>query len=129
VERDGTEGTLIHPDQMRDLRPQPVTTTTTTPPSAPPVAFVVEKSGNVGLVVPHSSPSRDPNQPSADRQQDILAAIRAAGTPLTRSEIVNAMKLRTEGKLGHHLAWMMTNRVLINIPNRGYWPADQPAPE
>lgn len=71
---------------------------------------------------------RHPDQPSRDRQQDILASIRDAGTPLTRPEIVEAMKLSSEGKLGHHLAWMTKNKLLVNIPSRGYWPSDQPIP-
>lgn len=74
-------------------------------------------------------PGRDPNKPSRDRQNDILAAIRAAGVPLTRPELIDAMKLKTEGKLGANLAWMVTNRILINIPQRGYWPAGEPVPE
>jgi hypothetical protein len=39
------------------------------------------------------------------------------------------MKLKTEGKLGHQLAWMVENRILVNIPQRGYWPANIPVPE
>jgi hypothetical protein len=39
------------------------------------------------------------------------------------------MKLKTEGKLGANLAWMVTNRILINIPQRGYWPTGEPVPE
>jgi hypothetical protein len=74
-------------------------------------------------------PTRDPNQPGRDRQNDILAAIRAAGVPLTRPELIEAMKLKTEGKLGANLAWMVANKVLINIPQRGYWPAGDPVPE
>ena len=31
------------------------------------------------------------------------------------------MRLSSEGKLGHHLAWMVKNKLLINIPNREYW--------
>jgi hypothetical protein len=69
-----------------------------------------------------------PGQPSKDRQDDIIAAIRSEGTPLTRPELVEKMKLKTEGKLGHHLAWMVANHRLLHIPNRGYWPADAPLP-
>jgi hypothetical protein len=72
---------------------------------------------------------RDPNKPSRDRQDDILAAIRDAGTPLTRSELINAMKLKSEGKLGANLAWLVANGILINIPQRGYWPTSDPVPE
>jgi hypothetical protein len=72
---------------------------------------------------------RDPNKPSRDRQDDILATIRDAGMPLTRPELINAMKLKSEGKLGANLAWMVANGILINIPQRGYWPADDPVPE
>ena len=74
-------------------------------------------------------PARDPNQPGQDRKNDILATIRAACTPLTRPELVEAMRLKTEGKLGGNLAWMVANNVLINIPQRGYWPAGEPVPE
>jgi hypothetical protein len=74
-------------------------------------------------------PKRNPGQPSQDRQNDILAAIRAAGTPLTRPELVKNMRLKTEGKLGHHLAWMVAANILLNIPPQGYWPANQPIPE
>jgi hypothetical protein len=76
-----------------------------------------------------SQPSPRPNKPSRDRQDDILAAITAAGTPLTRPELVRQMRLRTEGRLGHQLAWMTTKGILVNIPRRGYWPADRPVPE
>jgi hypothetical protein len=74
-------------------------------------------------------PKRDPNQPSRDRQNDILAAIRNAQTPLTRLELADAMRLKTEGKLGAHLAWLVSNGILVNIPQRGYWPTNDPAPE
>jgi hypothetical protein len=39
------------------------------------------------------------------------------------------MGLQTEGKLGHQLAWMVENKILVNIPQRGYWPADRPEPK
>jgi hypothetical protein len=74
------------------------------------------------------TPKRNDGKPSADRQSDILAAIRAAGTPLTRPELVEAMRWKKEGKLGHNLAWLVSNGVLINIEGRGYWPADLPPP-
>jgi hypothetical protein len=73
--------------------------------------------------------SRHPCQPGRDRQSDIIAAIRAAGVPLQRPEFIPAMKLKTEGKLGGNLAWMVKNGILINIPNRGYWPAGDPIPQ
>jgi hypothetical protein len=71
----------------------------------------------------------EPGQPSQDRQNDIIAAIVAKGTPLTRPELVDAMRLTTEGKLGAHLAWMVRKNHLVNIPHRGYWPTDRPVPE
>lgn len=74
-------------------------------------------------------PKRDPDQPGQDRQNDIIAAINASGAPLTRGEIGEAMRLRTEGKLGANLAWMVRNGILVNIPQRGYWPADRPIPK
>ena len=73
--------------------------------------------------------ARNPNKPSLDRQNDILAAINTQATPLTRPEIIKAMRLKTEGKLGHQLAWMVANNMLVNIPQRGYWPAGRPVPE
>ena len=73
--------------------------------------------------------SRDPRKPSADRQRDILTVIRHAGMPLFRREIVEAMRLKTPGKLGANLAWMVENKVLVNVPNRGYWPAGEPIPQ
>jgi hypothetical protein len=39
-------------------------------------------------------PRREPNKPSRDRQEDILAAIRDAKMPLTRSELIDAMRLK-----------------------------------
>ena len=72
---------------------------------------------------------RHPSQPSPDRQSDILATIKDADTPLTRSEIVSRMRLIAEGKLGANLAWMVKNHILIKIQHRGYWPADLPVPE
>jgi hypothetical protein len=85
------------------------------------------------LAPPTPSASRarraEPGQPSRDRQSDIIAAIVAAGTPLTRPELVEAMRLTTEGRLGAQLAWMVRNNLLVNIPTRGYWPANRPAPD
>ena len=75
------------------------------------------------------SSKAEPGQPSQDRQDDIIAALVAKGTPLTRPELVSAMRLRTEGKLGHQLAWMVRNNILLTIPRRGYWPAGRPVPE
>jgi hypothetical protein len=73
--------------------------------------------------------TRDPNQPGRDRQNDILTAITEKDMPLTRPEIIDAMKLKSEGKLGHHLAWMVANKILLNLPQRGYWPAGRPLPK
>jgi hypothetical protein len=39
------------------------------------------------------------------------------------------MRLKTEGKLGANLAWMVANGILVNIPQRGYWPAGEQVPE
>lgn len=76
-----------------------------------------------------SAPARDRNHPSQNRQNDILAAILAADVPLQRPELVKAMRLKTEGKLGHQLAWMVEAGILVNFAQLGYWPADRPAPE
>lgn len=94
----------------------------TTPPAQPLPAPTAGGSGS-------NRPSRDPSQPSQDRQDDILVTLRNEGTPLTRAELVVAMKLKTEGKLGAHLAWMVTNGLLVNVAHRGYWPAADPLPE
>ncbi|MBX3401640.1 MAG: hypothetical protein KF873_23165 [Gemmataceae bacterium] len=71
----------------------------------------------------------DPNRPSQDRQSDILTVIQEKGIPLQRLEIISALKLKTEGKLGHHLAWMTENGILVNISQNGYWPKDKAVPE
>lgn len=92
--------------------------------SPPPSGPKNGKGGKTGV----TRPARDPNQPSQDRQNDILAVIASKGTPLMRPELVDAMKLKTEGKLGHHLSWMVAQGILINVPQRGYWPADRPVP-
>lgn len=80
------------------------------------------------LCIDVQSPVRNPGKPSQYRQADILAAIANEGTPLTRPELIVAMRLKTEGKLGANLAWMVTNNILVNIPLRGYWPAHRPIP-
>jgi len=109
---------------------EPLKANSDTPPpstSAPPAGG--QEGGKPVPVSAPDRPRRDPNKPSRDRQDDILAAIRDAKTPLTRSELIHTMKLKTEGKLGANLAWMVANGILINIPQRGYWPADDPVPE
>jgi hypothetical protein len=63
-----------------------------------------------------------PDRPSQDRQNDVITAIRNAGTPLTRSELVKEMGLGSEGKLGKNLTWMV-NQGLLQKTGRGYWPA------
>ena len=73
-------------------------------------------------------PKRDKNQPGKDRQNDIVAAILDQGVPLQRDEIREAMRLKVVGKLGHNLAWMVKNGVLVNIPGQGYWPAGREVP-
>lgn len=81
---------------------------------------------------PPDEPDAEPRhqgQPSEDRQADILAAIKNRGVPLTRPELIEAMGLEKEGKLGHHLSWMVREKKLVSIPQRGYWPADQPVPK
>jgi hypothetical protein len=67
-------------------------------------------------------------RPSADRQQDIVTALLAGGTPLTRSELQKAIRLKREGALGRNLSWMVKNDLLINIPRRGYWPKGRDIP-
>lgn len=75
------------------------------------------------------APAPQAGRPSDDRTADIIAAIRAAGVPLTRPELVRAMRLKAEGKLGAQLAWLVRHGILINIPGRGYWPAADPISE
>jgi len=94
-----------------------------------PPAGGMPKVGAVESKRSADRPPRDPNQPGKDRHDDILATIREAGTPLTRPELIAQMKLKTEGKLGANLAWMVSNGILVNIPQRGYWPADDAVPE
>ena len=109
------------PDPIGDLAAQ----------LAPRIAILLAQAITTPTEAPpkEKSPARrDPNQPSRDRQQDIIATIQAEGTPLTRPEIEGKMKLKTEGKLGHHLAWMVKAGILTNIKNRGYWPADLSLP-
>jgi hypothetical protein len=80
---------------------------------------------------PDASPlprGRKDGRPSSDRQDDIITTILLAKMPLTRPELVEAMKLESEGKLGANLAWMTANNVLINIKGRGYWPVGYPVP-
>jgi len=88
-----------------------------------------ESEGVTPPVQPSSDPPRDSNKPGRDRQDDILATIRSAGTPLMRPELIEAMKLKTEGKLGANLAWMVKNNFLVNIPQRGYWPVGELVPK
>ena len=37
--------------------------------------------------------------------------------------IVEAMKMPSEGKMGHNLAWMVARGLLVNVLPHGYWPA------
>jgi hypothetical protein len=96
---------------------------------APPATAPTPPAGPEGTPADPPRPRAAPGKPSQDRQDDIVAAIVAKGTPLTRPELVEAMKLKTEGKLGAHLAWMVNQKILKQIPARGYWPADRPVPE
>jgi hypothetical protein len=73
-------------------------------------------------------PLAEPGQPSDDRQDDIRATILLKGMPLTQEEIRKAMSMKTTGKLGHNLSWMVRHDKLTNIPNRGYWPFGQAVP-
>jgi hypothetical protein len=97
----------------------------------PHITPTTETGGSEGGTRPARShqPQRDPNKPGRDRQSDIIAAIVNAGVPLTRPELIDALKLKTEGKIGHHLAWMVSHNLLVNIPQRGYWTADRTPPE
>ncbi|HJZ53532.1 MAG TPA: hypothetical protein VKE74_01155, partial [Gemmataceae bacterium] len=101
------------------------------PPHSHPVPPPIRtEKGEGGAPKPSAGrATRDPNQPARDRQNDILATIRNAGSPQTRPELIKAMRLKSEGKLGAHLAWMVKNKILINIPRQGYWPAGEPVPE
>jgi hypothetical protein len=99
-------------------------------PAVPPPTTPSPMKGEGGPPVePADGQRRDPRKPSKDRQADIIGVIVERNTPLTRPEIVDALKLKTEGKLGANLAWMVDEKILVNLPQRGYWPADRPAPE
>lgn len=97
----------------------------TLPPARPAVIL--------GLVNPPTATDKPQNsaagKPSLDRQRDIIAAINRATTPLTRPELVEHMRMDKEGKLGANLAWMVANNILINVPQRGYWPCGVEVPE
>ena len=99
------------------------------PADAPAHRDAARRRGETTADKVAARPTRDPNKPGRDRQNDILAAIRVAGTPLTRPEIIDAMRLTTEGKMGANLAWMVTNHILIKIAQQGYWPAGEPEPK
>ncbi len=47
---------------------------------------------------------------------------------LTRPELFKRMRIKKEGRWGANLAWMVTNRVPVNIPQQDYWPAADPPP-
>ena len=94
---------------------------------APPTPYVT--SPGRPSTPPDSPQGNAANKPSRDRQKDILAAIRAAKMPLTRPELVEGMRLKSEGKLGANLAWMVANNILVNFPQRGYWPCGVEVPE
>jgi hypothetical protein len=106
-------------------------TVSTPPTEAETVTFAERMRRALGLMLARASapekPRADPGQPSEDRQDDIIATIRAAGVPLTREELIDKMRLpRKGGKIGHHLAWMTKNEKLQQIKGRGYWPAGTP---
>lgn len=91
------------------------------PLPAPPEAFAADTAPATA-----SAPKRDPDKPSEARQDDIISVIRGKGTPLARSEIVKALRMPTDGKIGHNLAWMVKHGVLLKRPPHGYWPAGDP---
>ncbi len=97
-------------------------------PAPPPTVLQQGEGGKPPADANADQPQRDPNQPSANRQSDIIATIRGSGTPLQRSELLKAMKLRKPGKMPANLAWMVRNRKLISIEGQGYWPTDDPLP-
>ncbi|MFO0822509.1 MAG: hypothetical protein U0792_05215 [Gemmataceae bacterium] len=72
---------------------------------------------------------RDPNLPTKAQQRVILSAISEAKSPQMGKEIAVKLRLSPKGKIRHYLGWMTTNKILKNIPGRGYWPAEQPEPE
>ena len=115
------DGVSISDYQCADIRVVPQTITTPGPPKTR-TAHPTEDRGET------LHPRRDPDQPSVDRQQDIIAAIKNSDMPLQRDEIVSAMRRKTVGKLGANLSWMVKNGKLIHIQNRGYWLPDIPPP-
>src|SRR5262249_47970173 len=90
-------------------------------PTAPARSALPETTGTVKKV-------RDPDQPSQDRQGENGAPITPARDPLQPPRHNDARKLKAEGKLGHHLAWMVKNNILQST-NRGYWPFGLPVPK
>lgn len=116
------------PAQYPPMRPGPYTADSFVSAVDRVIAWCDEQmTPSTGVVA--SGSTCDPNRPGEDRQRDIIAAIISEGTPLTRPELVVAMRMKSEGKLGHQLSWMVKNRKLLNIKNRGYWPCDQAVPE
>lgn len=112
------------PPQAEAVRPIAAVPSTCTPPNGTQQCEV----GKPLAVTQADRPARDPDRPSLNRQSDIIGTIRSKGTPLQRSELLVAMKMKTLGKMATHLAWMVRNRKLINIEGEGYWPADDPLP-
>jgi hypothetical protein len=72
--------------------------------------------------------------PSRLRRERIREAIDRERCPLQRSEIAQALHMKSEGSLGRDLAWMTSDSCppeerLVNIPREGYWPASIPWPD
>ena len=95
------------------------------------LALIEEAKEAIGAYPPVGGKKsrRHPDQPGKPRQEDIISTILVANLPLTRPELIEHMRLKKEGKLGHHLAWMVKQGLLTNIPNLGYWLSDRPVPE
>lgn len=127
LEEGGTTPILA---RLREIRTQvaiarlaaPLTSTTSNVPA--PASGAITAVSTLSPGANHSK--RHPDQPSQARQDDICTALRNAGTPLTREEIMEALNMKTEGKLGHNLAWMVKQGVLVNEPPHGYRPAGGP---
>ncbi len=120
-----------HRHRLELSAPPPVFAQSTSTPTSQPSAAVVESTAPSLQLETTTTPTqttRRNGKPSSDRQSDILAAIQMAGIPLKRPELIDAMKLKTEGKLGANLAWMVEEGILQNIPQRGYWPAGEIPP-
>jgi hypothetical protein len=95
----------------------------------PPPALTTEPVAVPAAPTDRAAP-RDPRKPGQDREDDIIAVIKKAGTPLQRKEIAEELNLpKGDDRLGKNLAWMKDNGKLVKVPRRGYYPANTTVPD